>query len=121
MFQLETITYLTGGNYPCLMNQTNRSSQIRDSSLNHPMGSLDNRNPLMNNNNGDSNLTLLMGHRHTDSLDNLSSLPMDNNVDSSLLRITLQHSMLHLLTALNQSQDIYHHNPESHDVVSGLY
>jgi hypothetical protein len=111
------------------MIQTSRNHQIQDSSLNRLhmdnryMGSLDNlSNPLMNSNNGDSNLNLPMGNRHTDNLDNLSSLLMGNNGDSSLLRITPQHSMLRLLTALSQLQDICHHNnPENHDVVSGLH
>ena len=75
-----------------------------------------NLNPLMNNN-GDNNL-----NSHMDSLGNLNSHPMGNlNGGNSLLRITLQHSMLHLLTAPSQPRVICHHNnPNGHDVVSGL-
>src|SRR5713226_1178100 len=116
MYHSEMIPYLTGGNYPCLMIQTNRSSQIRGSSLNSHMDSLDSLSSL--NSHMDSldslssllmdNLNLLMSNNggsslnsHMDSLGSLNSHPMGNlNGGSSLLRITLQHSMLHLLTVL---------------------
>src|SRR5437667_4613921 len=84
--------YQTGGNYPCLMIQTSRNSQIRDSNHNHHT---DNPSSLRMNNNGGSNLSsLLMGNhnRHIDNLDNPSSLRMNNNGDSNLLRVTPQHS-----------------------------
>ncbi len=96
MYHSEMITYLTGGNYPCLMIQTNRSSQIQGSSLNS----------------------------HMDSLGSLNSHPMGNlNGGSSLLRITLQHSMLHLLTAPSQQPRVicHHSSSNGHDVVSGLF
>ena len=95
--------YQTGGNYPCLMIQTNRNRQIRDSNLNRRMGN---------------------HNHHTDSLDNLN-LRTNNNGDSlnnlsSLLRSTLQRSMLHLLTVPNQFRAICHHSSSGgHDVVSG--
>jgi len=96
--------YPTGGIYPCLMIQTNRNSQIRDSnpssllmgSLNLHMDSLDSPSSLRTNNNGDSNpSSLLMGslNLHMDNPDNPSSLRTNNNGDSNLLRITLRHSM----------------------------
>jgi hypothetical protein len=133
MYHSEMNTYLTGGNYLCLMIQTNRSSQIQGSSLNHHMGSLnnhmgsldslsshpmDNLKPLMSNNGGSSL------NNHMGSLDSLSSHPMDNlNGGSNLLRITLQHSMLHLLTALSQQPRVicHHSSSNGHDVVSGLF
>src|SRR2546430_10226491 len=115
--------YQTGGNYPCLMIQISRNSQIRDSNLNHHTDSRDNLSSLLMNNNGDSNLSsLLMNNLNSnmDSRDNLNSLLMNNNGDSNLLRITLQRSMLHLLTAPNQFRAICHHSsPGGHDVVSG--
>src|SRR6266700_5400502 len=95
--------YQTGGNYPCLMIQTNRNRQIRDSNLNHRTDNPDSLSSLRTNNNGDSNLNHLMDNHHMVSL---SSLLLNNNGDSNLLRVTPQHSMWLLLTVFSQPQVI---------------